>query len=268
MKKKIETFNLLRLLWNGRNKVLVGVMSDVRQRYTGSVFGSFWIFVFPFLQLSIYAALYSIVFKIRPSGLTEMGYVVLVFSGFVSLMAFNEVVFASTGSLTSNKNLLLNTVFTAELIPLRAALSSHITSLVGLVITIILGFSFGNLNWKMVLLIPFFWIFLLMFSMGIGWILSLISLISKDIQHALSLITMLLFVFSPFAYTPEMVPASLKFIIYLNPLSYFVLTFQQIICYGVWPDPIIAGVAILLGLFSFFIGLTIFAKAKLLLDYI
>jgi ABC-type polysaccharide/polyol phosphate export permease len=79
---------------------------------------------------------------------------------------------------------------------------------------------------------------------------------------------MLLFVLSPFAYTPEMVPTNLKFIIYLNPLSYFVLTFQQIICYGVWPDPIIAGVAILLGLFSFFIGLTIFAKAKLLLDYI
>ena len=107
-----------------------------------------------------------------------------------------------------------------------------------------------------------------MFAMGIGWMLSLLSLISKDIVHGLSLITMLLFVLSPFAYTPEMVPTTLKFIIYLNPLSYFVLTFQQIICYGVWPDPIIAGVAILLGLLIFFIGLSIFKRAKVLLDYI
>jgi lipopolysaccharide transport system permease protein len=268
MEKKIKIYNLLILLWKYRKKVIEGVVSDIRQRYTGSLFGSFWIFFFPFLQLSIYAALYSVVFKIRPPGLTEMGYVVLVFSGLASLMAFNEVVSASTSSLSANKNLLLNTFFPAELIPLRASLSAQITSLVGLIITIILGFIFGNLNWKMVLLVPFFWIFLLMFAMGIGWMLSLLSLISKDIVHGLSLITMLLFVLSPFAYTPEMVPTTLKFIIYLNPLSYFVLTFQQIICYGVWPDPIIAGVAILLGLLIFFIGLSIFARTKVLLDYI
>ncbi|MCJ9712739.1 ABC transporter permease, partial [Bordetella hinzii] len=223
---------------------------------------SLWALLFPLLQLGIYAGLYSVVFKVRPSGLTEAGYVILVFSGLVPLMAFNEAMTAAASSLSSHKNLLLNTVFPAELIPLRAALAAQITSIFGLVITLIAGFSLGRTSWQAVLLVPVFWILLLMFAMGIGWMLSLLSLVARDIQHGLGLVTMLLFVLSPFAYTPEMVPQALKPLLYLNPMSYYVMTFQQLICYGTWPDPVHAGGAVLLGLTSFFIGFSVFRRAK------
>jgi lipopolysaccharide transport system permease protein len=251
-------FNLLKY----RGRVFDGIFNDIHQRYIGSIFGFLWVILFPILQLGIYAGLYSFIFKIRVPGLDEIGYVLLVFSGLVPLMAFSEALTASTSSLTANKNLLLNTVFPAELIPLRSAISAHATSLVGLLITIILGFSTGRTSLGPSILIPIFWVLLLMFAIGLGWILSLLSLVARDIQYGLSLITMLLFVLSPFAYTPEMVPAGLKSIIYLNPLSYFVLTFQQIICYGVWPDLIPAIGSIVLGLGTFLIGFTVFQKAR------
>ena len=262
MVSHLGIFDSLWVLARYRQKVLEGVIHDIRQRYIGSVFGSIWVFLFPLMQLGIYAGLYSFVFKIRVPGLTEMGYVVLVFSGMVPLMAFNEALTAATSSLSANKNLLLNTVFPAELIPLRAALSGHVTSLVGLTVTLIVGFALGRTSWQAILLVPVFWLLLLMFAIGIGWIFSLFSLVARDIQHGLGLLVMLLFVLSPFAYTPEMVPAALKLIIYLNPLSYFVLTFQQLICYGTWPDPIAAGGAVILGIGSFFAGFSVFQRAK------
>lgn len=262
MSAHLGIFRSLRVLAGYRQRVLEGVMHDIRQRYIGSAFGSLWVFLFPLLQLGIYAGLYSFIFKVRVSGLSEMGYVVLVFSGLVPLMAFNEALTASTSSLSANKNLLLNTVFPAELIPLRAALSAHVTSLVGLAITLVVGFAFGRTSLHAVLLVPVFWALLLMFAMGIGWMFSLFSLVARDIQHGLGLVTMLLFVLSPFAYTPEMVPVALKPLIYLNPLSYFVLTFQQLICYGTWPDPIAAGGAVVLGVGSFFVGFSVFQRAK------
>lgn len=262
MNANLGIFRSLRALSGYRHRVLEGVIHDVRQRYVGSAFGSMWVVLFPLLQLSIYAGLYSLIFKIRPAGLTEMGYVVLVFSGLVPLMAFNEALTAATSSLSANKSLLLNTVFPAELIPLRAALSAHVTSLVGLVITLIVGFALGRTSWQAILLVPVFWVLLLMFAMGIGWMFSLFSLVARDIQHGMGLVIMLLFTLSPFAYTPEMVPAVMKPMIYLNPLSYFVLTFQQLICYGTWPDPIAAGGAVILGLGSFFAGFNVFQRAK------
>jgi lipopolysaccharide transport system permease protein len=48
----------------------------------------------------------------------------------------------------------------------------------------------------------------------------------------------------------------------MNPLSYYVLSFQQLICYGTWPDPLVAAGAIFLSLGSFFTGFTVFQRAK------
>jgi len=259
---KVGMLRSLQVLSGYRHRILEGVIQDVRQRYVGSVFGSMWTILYPLLQLSIYTCLYAVVFKVRPSGLTEMGYVVLVFSGLVPLLMFNEALNMATSSLTANKSLLLNTVFPAELIPLRAAITAQVTGLVGLAITLTLGYALGRTSWHAVVLIPVFWILLLMFAIGIGWILSLISLVFRDILHAMGLVIMLMFVLSPFAYTPDMMPSGLKLIIYLNPLSYFVLTFQKLICYGTWPDPVIAGIAALLGIGSFLTGYIFFQRAK------
>ena len=252
----------LRTLYRYRYRLLEGVRQDVRQTFVGSAIGTAWVVILPLLQLGIYAGLYSVIFKIRVSDLSTVGYIVLVFSGLVPLMAFSNAVTGATTSLSTNKNLLLNTVFPAELIPLRSALSAHAPSLFGLLLTLIVGFASGHTSWNAIIFVPVFWLLLLMFSVGLGWIFSLISLIARDIQHSLSLIIMLLFVLSPFAYTPDMVPAALKPIVYLNPLSYFVLSFQQLICYGVLPDATVAIGAILLGFGGFFFGFIIFQKAK------
>jgi len=255
-------FRSLVVLSRYRNRVLEGVIHDVRQRYVGSVFGIAWAVLFPLLQLSIYATIYAVIFKIRPSGLTELGYVVLVFSGLVPLMAFNESLMAAVGSLSANKSLLLNTVFPAELIPLRAVVAAQIPGLSGLVITLVVGYSFGNTSWQAVVFVPIFWVLLMMFVMGIGWMLSLLTLVARDVQHGISLITMTLFFLSPFAYTPEMVPEAIKPLIYMNPLSYFVMTFQQLICYGALPGIVPATGAVILGLGSFLLGFSVFQRAK------
>lgn len=255
-------FRSLRVMAGYRHRLLEGVSHDVRQQYTGSIFGVFWAALFPVLQLTIYAGLYAVIFKVRPAGLTEMSYTLLVFSGLVPLLAFSQGLVAATSSLTSNKSLLLNTVFPAELIPLRALLAAHVPTLFGLLITLVLGFALGRTSWQAILLVPVFWILLLMFAIGIGWILSLLTLVARDIQHSMGLILMLVTVLSPFAYTPEMVPEAMKFIIYLNPLSYFVLSFQQLIAYGTWPDLIVATSAICLALSSFFIGFAVFQRVK------
>lgn len=252
----------LRILWRYRQRVYEGVAQDVRQRYVGSMLGVAWVLIFPIVQLGIYAGLYTYIFRVRPMGLSELEYVVLVFSGLAPLMAFSEVLAASTSSLTANKSLLLNTVFPADLIPVRVALSAQVTSLVALVATLAAGFVFGRSSWLGIFLVPIFWVLLLMFAIGIGWIFSLVALVARDIQHALGLITMLLFVLSPFAYTPEMVPEALRPLIYLNPLSYFVLVFQQLICYGTWPDIVPAVGAVALGLGMFLLGFSVFQRVK------
>lgn len=250
------------VLWRFRRRLAASVIEDVRHRYAGSIFGTAWAVLYPLCLLGIYTIVYLVIFRIRPPSLDEYGYVVLVFSGLVPLLSFSESLTASTGSLVANRNLLLNTVFPAELIPLRAALAGQVPALFGLAITLILAFVFGRATLVTLIAVPLLWVMLVAFVAGLGWMLSLVTLVVRDIQQFLALIIMLLFVLSPAAYTPEMVPPGLKAVLYANPLSYFVLSFQHAICYGRWPDPFVWVVSASLASLTFAFGFFFFRRAK------
>ena len=251
-----------RLINAYRHRIVDGVLHDIQLRYVGSVFGMLWAVLYPAAQLMIYAVLYALVLRVRPGGLDGIEYTLLVFSGMVPLLAFTEAMVSSMNSLVANRALLFNTVFPAELIPLRAALAAQVPGLVGLLITLLLAVTLGRIAWVSVFIIPILWCALIMFATGIGWTLSLLTLVTKDISHGIGLVTMLLFILSPFAYTPEMVPSALKAVLWLNPLSYFVLSFQDLLCFARMPPAGVLSGALLLGTGVFLGGFAVFQRGK------
>jgi lipopolysaccharide transport system permease protein len=72
---------------------------------------------------------------------------------------------------------------------------------------------------------------------GFGWGLSLATVAVRDIQQVLSFIIMFIVIASPIAYTAEMVPDSLRILIYLNPVAIYVIATQEIIVRGRAPSP-------------------------------
>ena len=252
----------LKILWGLRYKVAEGVRQDVRHRYAGSVIGLGWSLLFPVAQIAIFAAVYVFILKVRPSGMSESQYVLMVFSGLLPLMAFNEALAAGAASLNSNRNLLTSTVFPPELIPLRALLAAHVPSLLGFTVVAAVTLLAGVATPASLVLVPLLWLLLLVFCAGLAWMLSLVSLIARDVQQALPLVLMAVLILSPFAYTPEMVPAPLKPLLYLNPLSWFVFCFQDLLAFGRLPQGLALFVVLILATGTFIAGFTFFRKAK------
>ena len=251
----------LKLLSENKTIIRRSVKFELKNIYSGSVLGYFWSILFPFLQLTIYALLYTIIFRVRPSGLNEFTYTLFVFSGLVPILGFSASISAAISSLISNKNMLSSGSFPAELIPIKVSISHNIPYFFGMLITMFIGISLGNFYWTY-LLIPFIWILLLLFIFGLSWILSLISLATTDLQYSIGLILTLLTVLSPFAYTKDMVPQTLKLIIYLNPLSYYVLSFQSIVVYKSLPDLVPFLGSIIISFTTFSIGFIFFKRTK------
>jgi lipopolysaccharide transport system permease protein len=265
---KLSNFKALQVLWTFRAKVLEGVATDVRHRYAGSVLGLGWSVLFPAMQIAIYTVVYVFIFKVRPAGISQSQYILMVFAGLIPMMAFNEALNNGTGALSNNRSLLTSTVFPPELIPIRAILAAQVPSLVGfmglLAVTVVAGYMPPGL----LLAVPVIWLMMAGFCAGLVWVLSLLSLIARDIQQMLPLIMMALTILSPIAYTPDMVPASLKLILYLNPLSYFVFSFQEIVAFGKLPQGFHIAMSCVLGVGLFLAGFTFFRKAKhIFFDY-
>ena len=159
-------------------------------------------------------------------------YVLYIFSGLVPLMAFNQGLVQGSGSLATNREILLSTIFPAELVPLRECAATVASLVIGLIVTALFGLGLGKAAWMWILVPVFLALLLLMLSRLSSGSLSLVNLVFKDIQQLLSYVTIVLLVASPIAYTPSMLSAKMQIIIYLNPLAYFVIAFQSLIVLG------------------------------------
>lgn len=251
------------LLFSYRKNILEGVQQELKSQYSGSALGIFWVLFFPLCQLAIYCALYVFIFRVRPPGLTQWSYVVLVFSGLVPLLAFNQALQSAMSSLVANRALLSSTAFPVNLIVIRTVVTAQLPMLCGMLITIIMAFGMQRTDLFLTLFyIPILWLNVILFATGLGLIFSLVTLIIKDLQHSIGLALMLMTFLSPFAYTPEMVPAGLKIILFINPMTYFVRAFQEVLCYGIHPELINIGVSTLLGVGSYIFGYTVFEHKK------
>lgn len=257
----VSTFSPITIIWSRRHLLMAAVKVSLRQRYAGSALGLVWIVLGPLLLLSLYAAIYLVVFRVRPASMEPGLYVLYIFSGLVPLINFSQGLMMGTTSLSADKDILLNTVYPAELVPMREVAVSLVTLAIGIGIIAAATLVLGSFSWTW-LLVPVVMILLLMFLTGITWILSLANLVLKDIQQVLTYITILLLVASPIAYTPDMLPKSLSVLIYFNPMAYFVISFQNLIVMGTLPAwPIMVGIMVF-GCGSFLLGAYVFSRAK------
>jgi lipopolysaccharide transport system permease protein len=250
-----------------RRIFLKTAIAETRSRYAGSVLGLLWIVLAPLLLMSIYAAIYLYVFGIRPANMTASHYVIYVLSGLIPFLTFSDGLASGTGSLSSNRAILLSTVFPAELVPLRSVLAGQAPSIVGMTLCVAAAAAMG-LATPAMLAVPIVWILLVMFVVGVVWVLALANLLLKDIQHALGFVNMVLLVASPIGYTLDMAPPSLRQWLQLNPLAHYIDAVHQCIVYGRFPTFRAWLILVALSLVSLFAGYWLFQRAKrVLFDY-
>jgi lipopolysaccharide transport system permease protein len=237
------------------------VLADIRAVYAGSVFGRLWLVIGMLLMLAVYAITYAAIFNFKPIDMSITKYILYVFCGLVPFLSFAAALTSGTMSLVTNRSLLLNTAFPAELIPLRSVLANSVGLPVGICIVFVAGLVLGYwaASW---LLVPIVIVLEIMFMTGLCWMLSLIALLFRDIQQVIYYVVMMLSVLTPIAYTPSMVPHALALLIYINPASYFVISIQSLVLLGTLPSIKILVVMVAMSLGMFVAGFHLCRRAK------
>ena len=242
--------------------------NELAARYAGSILGLGWLVLSPLLILSIYAVVYLYVFRFSPKGLTDSQYALYIISGLVPYLVTAEALSSGVSSVVANKSVLSNVVFPIDLVPAKAVLSAQPTILLGTVVLVVGSFVLHTLTWY-VLLAPFVWILQMLALIGAAWILSLLNVVLRDLTHGIAVFLIVLLIASPIAYTPEMVPPQLKFLLAVNPFAYFVVVYQQLIVLGQLPTLVQTLGLLLVASVLFGFGGLFFVRAKsALLDYV
>jgi len=224
----------------------------------------FWSLLTPLLMLLIYSFVFSIVFKAKWNhpGAEDANFGIILFSGMIIHALFAEPMVLSASSITGSAQYVKKVVFPLELIAWSTVVVTSFQALISFLILIVFMLVVGMQIHATLLLFPLIVLPMLIFSVGVSWLLSSLTVFVRDIGQLVGVVATVLLFISPVFYTIDRLPTHLQTIIYLNPISFIVDQMRLISIYGQMPDWIGLGFYSLISLAVAWFGLIVFQRLR------
>jgi len=238
------------------------IKRDVKGRYVGSSLGIFWSFLQPLLQLILFTFVFSYILKISLLG--ERGvenFAFFLFSGLLPWMGIQEMLIRSTTAINEQAPLIKKLSFPPELLLFGIFGSALLHQFIASVIFIFILIIFGKIYISF-LFLPLLMVFELIFISGFCFFFSSLNPFFKDTYQAVSYLLQILFYSTPIVYPLSLVPYELKKFLLINPLSWLVESFRNILLRGSLPEGKFYFFVFLPGITFSILGYLFFCKSK------
>lgn len=211
---------------------------EVIGRYRGSIFGLAWSFFNPLIMLAVYTIVFSVVFNARWSAGSDSKseFALALFVGLIIHNVIAESLIKSPSLLIENMSYVKKVVFPIETLSWVVIGGTLFHSLISLgVWTVFYLYVHQTIQWTIIFL-PLIFIPLILFSMGISWMLASAGVYIKDIKQMTSVFATFLLFMSPIFYPASRLPESFQTIIYLNPLTFIIEQARDVLLWGNLPN--------------------------------
>lgn len=210
------------------------VSRDFKVKYKRSVLGVFWSLLYPVLMTAVMAIVFSNVFRMSTPKVSYIAYLMI---GLTYFNYFSDASNLAMGSVVSNFPLINKVYIPKYIFPLSKCLFVGINFLLTLIplyaIIIITG---TGLNWWH-LLLPFSFVCLFLFTLGMGFILSTVSVFLRDMFYIYGIIITIWQYLTPIMYDIKLISNEwLQSIMKINPLYQIIDFGRTIILYGNCPS--------------------------------
>ena len=229
----LKIYSYRGLLWDMAIK-------QVRTKYSGSKLGIWWAIITPLILAFSINFIFTKIFKINIPN-----YTLFVLSGIIPWIFFSNTLSEVTNSFIANASVLKQGIFPREVIPLSVVVANFINFFIGFIIIVPL---FIILKFKVITVLLFLIFPLILhfiFIIGLSLMFSCWNVFSKDVSHFLSIGLMIWFWITPVFYSLQMLPFPYRWICLLNPMSYYVTLYRQILFRAEIPLPSVLSISFL-----------------------
>lgn len=233
------------------------VRRDVKTKYRRSVLGMLWSVLNPLGMMIIMSIVFSHVFRSNIEN-----FPVYLMCGQVIFNFYNEASTVAMSSVLGNASLIKKVYVPKYLFPVSKVCSCFVnlvTSFIALVIVIVATGT--KLSWTALLVfIPVIYVFV--FSLGMGLMLSALVVTFRDLQHLYGILITAWMYMTPIFYPVDMLPEWVADLVRLNPLANFIEMFRDVILYKVVPSGILQAKCIVSCVVALGLGFWIFYKQQ------
>jgi len=209
---------------------------DLREEYVDHGLSVVWTVVQPLLIMAVYVFAFTYIFPTRvdPPGGFPTNATVYLLAGLTPWMILTQIMGKSLASIVANSNVVKQMAFPLELLPTKTMASPLFFGAVAVSFVVLYtcwvtgGSALPVLIWGVPLLIA---ISLVMFT-GIALTLASFEVFLRDTKEFVSMFTTIGFFTHPILYLPNAIPEVVRPVLYLSPLTYFLMCWQDIFFYG------------------------------------
>lgn len=233
------------------------VVRKFKAKYSRAMFGVWWAVVTPLILTFSINIIFTHVFKVNIHNFT-----LFVLSGIIPWLFFSNTVIDVTNSFSADSAILKQGIFSREFIPVSCVLANFLSFLIGIIFLLPL---FLIAKFQVIKVLPFLIVVFILhlgFLTGLGMIFSTINAFHDDLMHFLSVGLMLWFWITPVFYSLQMLNFPYRWLCLLNPLTYFVILYRQILYEGVIPSFNLICISFLISVIFFIGGYWFFLKRE------
>lgn len=246
-----------------RKKDLLWLLTkkEITLKYKRTFLGILWSLLNPiFLAIVLYIA-FKIFLRIQMEN-----YTFFFLSALFPWNWFSASVIMSTGTLTSNVNLIKKIRFPRHFLILATILGQLVNLLFA--IPILVGFSYyygegPSINW--IISIPLLIIIQFIVTIGICLAISMINAYFRDMEYIVGIVITLLFWMTPIIFPLNIVPEEYRIYLIINPLTYLITAWRDTFMSNLidWGN---IGISFGCSLAFLFLGIFVFQKLGKRLD--
>lgn len=209
----IYLFDLLREL----------VARDLKLRYRKSALGILWTLLNPLSQLVVLNLVFRLVLP-----LNIPNYTLFLFTGLLAWQWFQTSLYAGSGSIVDNRELIHRPGFPVAVLPIVTVLSNFIHFLLALPI-LILFMLLAKIHVNLAFLfLPIVFAIQFIFSLALIYLLAAFQVMFRDTQYLLGVLLFLGFYLTPVFYDSSAIPARMQFLYRLNPMVTLIDSYRAI----------------------------------------
>jgi lipopolysaccharide transport system permease protein len=199
-------------------------LASIKSRYRNTFAGFLWVICGPLLVYGVQAYVFSEVLKINYDN-----YLLFLLSGLLPWIFFNQSISMSTTLISTQARLLKS----FPIHPLTSLVALVLDNLINLALTFvfififILIFSSSLPPFHFLPLLPSM-ISLLIWTVSVGWLLSISQVFFYDTKFVVDYGMNILFYMTPIFYPAKLVPENLRWIVEYNPVAIVLAPFQAV----------------------------------------
>jgi lipopolysaccharide transport system permease protein len=185
-------------------------------------------------------------------------------AGLIPWLAFQESLTKAGTVIVANTNLVKQVIFPIEVLPFKGVLATLATQVIFLALLSVYNLAaYHRLLWSYALLPVVFFLQALAMA-GASYLLAAVGAYLRDVKDVVQVFCSVAFFILPILYLPEAIPRAVRIVLYVNPFSYMVWCYQDVLYFGRFAHPWAWAVFGGSSLFIFVLGYRVFRKLKVM----